>query len=428
MKVHLRMLGCRLNQAEIDQMARQLTAQGHEIVHTPEDADQFIVNTCAVTQDATRSSRQLIRELSKTNPTAQTTVTGCYAQISPDEILVLPSVVRVVDNMGKDTLVEQITGVKVESFDHEPFARESMGGGRTRAFIKVQDGCDNSCTFCVTTIARGAGRSRPLADVVEEINYLHTVMGYQEAVLTGVHLGSYGHDFGDHYGLSSLVRAILADTDIPRLRLSSLEPWDLSPDFFDLWSNPRVCRHLHLPLQSGCDATLKRMRRNTNQENFRLLMNHARAIIPDVCITSDVIVGFPYETDEEFEISKAFIQEMDFAGMHIFRYSRRPGTPASRMRNHVDEPTKKARSAELHAIAEAGQKRYAMRFIGGEQPVLWEHVMGATPDGFINVGYTDTYLRVKAIHPRPLTNHLIPAQLGHYDEATQIIEGAVSVA
>lgn len=427
MKVHLRMLGCRLNQAEIDHMARQLVAQGHEVVNSPEEADQFIVNTCAVTQDASRSSRHLIRDLHKANPNAQTTVTGCYAQISPDEIAVLPSVIRVVDNMGKDTLVEQITGVKVESFDHEPIARDSHAGSRTRAFIKVQDGCDNSCTFCVTTVARGAGRSRPLAEIVAEIQHLHAVMGYQEAVLTGVHLGSYGHDTGDHHALSALVRAILADTDMPRLRLSSLEPWDLSPDFFDLWDNPRLCRHLHLPLQSGCDATLKRMRRNTNQANFRLLVNQARASIPDVCISTDVIVGFPQETDEEFAISKAFIEEMNFASMHIFRYSKRPETPAARMRGHIAEPIKKMRSAELHALAEISQKEYASQFLGKSQPVLWENVMGATPDGFVNVGYTDTYLRVKAIHPRPLTNHIIPAHLKHYDEAMGMMTGEAVV-
>lgn len=427
MKVHLRMLGCRLNQAEIDHMARQLLAQGHEVVNHPEEADQFIVNTCAVTQDASRSSRHLIRDLHKANPNAQTTVTGCYAQISPDEIAVLPSVVRVVDNMGKDTLIEQITGIKPESFDHEPIARDNHAGGRTRAFIKVQDGCDNSCTFCVTTVARGAGRSRPLAEILAEVNHLHQVMGYQEAVLTGVHLGSYGHDRGDHHALSALVRAILSDTDIPRLRLSSLEPWDLSPDFFELWDNPRLCRHLHLPLQSGCDATLKRMRRHTNQANFRQLVHEARAIIPDVAISTDVIVGFPQETDAEFAISKAFIEEMDFASMHIFRYSKRPETPAARMRGHIAENIKKARSAELHALAQAGQKRYATRFLGQAQAVLWENVMGATPDGFINVGYTDTYLRVKVIHPRPLTNHIIPAYLTNYDEALGMMMGDVHV-
>lgn len=428
MKVHLRMLGCRLNQAEIDRMARQLVAQGHEVVAHPEEADHFIVNTCAVTQDATRSSRHLIRDLYKANPNAQTIVTGCYAQISPDEIATLPNVIRVVDNMGKDTLVEQLTGVKVESFDHEPIARDAYAGGRTRAFVKVQDGCDNSCTFCVTTIARGAGRSRPLSDVVAEIRYLHAVLGYQEAVLTGVHLGSYGYDRGDRHALFALVRAILADTDIPRLRLSSLEPWDLSPDFFDLWDNPRVCRHLHLPLQSGCDATLKRMRRNTNQAQFRALVEQARARIPDVAISTDVIVGFPQETDDEFAISKAFIEAMNFASMHIFRYSKRPGTPAARMRGQIPESIKKARSAALHMVAEAGQKQYANQFVGMSQAVLWENVMGVTPEGFINVGYTDTYLRVKAIHPRPLTNHIISTHLLSYDDVQGVMIGEVDLS
>lgn len=427
MKVHLRMLGCRLNQAEIDEMARQLSAQGHDIVAHAEQADHFIVNTCAVTQDASRSSRRMIRDLHKANPTAQTTVTGCYAQIAPTDIAVLPGVARVVDNLGKDTLVSQLTGVTVEQFDYEPMSRDMHNGGRTRAFIKVQDGCDNSCTFCVTTIARGAGRSRPLADVVAEIRHLHEVLGYQEAVLTGVHLGSYGHDRGEKDGLYQLVRAILAQTDVPRLRLSSLEPWDLSPDFFTLWDNPRVCRHLHLPLQSGCDATLKRMRRNTDQANFRALIEEARRCIVGVNISTDVIIGFPGETDEEFETSCAFIQEMNFASMHIFRYSKRPGTPASRMRNHVDEPTKKARSAVIHALASAGEKRYAQEAIGTTQTVLWEHIGGATPEGFINVGYTDTYLRVRVIHPRVLTNHILPVRLQAYDEAIGVLTGDVLV-
>jgi threonylcarbamoyladenosine tRNA methylthiotransferase MtaB len=187
---------------------------------------------------------------------------------------------------------------------------------------------------------------------VDEIRYLHAI-GYQEAVLTGVHLGSYGHDLGDTQGLIHLVRAILADTDIPRLRLSSLEPWDLSLGFFSLWDNPRLCPHLHLPLQSGCDATLKRMRRRTSQAGFSALIHATRERIPGASITTDVIVGFPGETEPEFATSEAFIRQMDFAGMHIFRYSRRPGTAAARMRGHVTETVKKERSARLVAPATA---------------------------------------------------------------------------
>lgn len=423
MKVHLRMLGCRLNQAEIDMMARQLQDQGHEIVTDPAQAEQVIVNTCAVTNEASRSSRKLIRELNRENADAEISVTGCYAQIAPDDIAVLPGVHRVVDNTGKDNIVSEITGVPVEKFDHEPLSRDEAvlgAAGRTRAFIKVQDGCDNSCTFCITTVARGDGRSRDATEIISEINDLYQ-SGFQEAVLTGVHLGSYGHDQGDTQALVKLVRTILRETDMPRLRLSSLEPWDLAPDFFDLWADPRVCRHLHLPLQSGCDATLRRMRRHTDQESFRALVQAARERIPGLSITSDVIVGFPGETDEEWAISKAFIEEMQFAGLHIFRYSRREGTPAARMRGHLTNAVKKTRSAELHAIAQNMMRDFATPFIDQTVSILWEHITGSTEDGFINVGYTDNYIRARCIHPRVLSNHITAAEVIAYDDAQQQI-------
>jgi threonylcarbamoyladenosine tRNA methylthiotransferase MtaB len=417
MKVHLRMTGCRLNQSELEQMARQFEQQGHEITTDPVEAEWMVVNTCAVTQQATASSRKLIRELHRANSDSQITVTGCYAQIAPEEITVLPGVTQIVDNIGKDTLVEQLTGQPAEPFDFEPVSRTTREG-RTRAFVKVQDGCDNACTFCITTVARGQGRSRDLAEIIAEVRYLHTA-GYQEAVLTGVHLGSYGHDLGDPHGLARLVRAILNETDIPRVRLSSLEPWDLDEDFFKLWSNPRVCRHLHLPLQSGCDQTLRRMARHTNQENFRSLMKAARQAAPEMCITTDVIVGFPGETDIEFEQSTAFIEEMAFAGLHVFPYSKRAGTPAARMKHHVRDEIKKERSARLLQLSKTLENRYAQQFTGQIRPVLWEHIAGATEDGFINVGYTDNYIRVRTIHPRALTNSITPVELLAYDSQMQ---------
>lgn len=424
MKVHLRTVGCRLNQSEIDTMARQFAHQGHEIVQDVAEADWSVVNTCAVTREATRASRQLIRELQRANPDGEITVTGCYAQIKPDDIAVLPGVKRVVDNFAKSDLVETVTGVPVESFDHEPLVRDEILpgiSGRTRAFVKVQDGCDNACTFCVTTVARGAGRSRPVQEILEEIRYLQAV-GYQEVVLTGVHLGSYGHDWSDQTGLMKLVRTILSETDVPRLRLSSLEPWDLSPEFFGLWDDTRLCPHLHLPLQSGCDATLKRMLRHTNQSGFRVLVQEARARVPDMSITTDVIVGFPGETDDEFAMSESFIEEMAFAGMHIFRYSRRPGTAALRMRGHVSEDVKKQRSAKLHTLAEAMSARFAKGLEGQIRPVLWEHIGGATEDGFINLGYTDNYMRVYCIHTQVLTNHITPAVMGSYEDERVLVE------
>jgi threonylcarbamoyladenosine tRNA methylthiotransferase MtaB len=415
MKVHLKMMGCRLNQSEIDTMARQLTQQGHELVDDPAQAEQVIFNTCAVTNDAARGARHFIRSTQRANPNALINVTGCYAQIAPDDIKALPGVARVVDNAQKMTIVGQITGQHSDpdaAYDLEPAQRDAANrnGMRTRAFIKVQDGCDNECTFCVTTIARGQGQSRDADAIINEINGLHSA-GYQEAVLTGVHLGSYGHDLGDPNGLLHLTQRILAETSIPRVRLSSLEPWDIAPGFFQLWQHERLCPHLHLPLQSGCDATLRRMRRNTKQSAFRELVQAARAAIPDLRITSDVIVGFPGETDDEFAISEAFIHEMQFAGLHVFPYSVRPGTPASRMKGHLPKQVKKARVQRLLVHANAAERAFAAQYIGQTLPVLWEQVAAANEDGYINVGYTHNYIRVQATHPRPLTNLITPAQI-----------------
>jgi threonylcarbamoyladenosine tRNA methylthiotransferase MtaB len=418
MKVHLKMLGCRLNQSEVDMMARQFEQQGHEITDNPEEAEQIIVNTCAVTNEASRSSRKLIRDLHQANDSAEITVTGCYAQISPNEIKVINGVKRIVNNAEKAALVSQITGQKLESFDVEPHARDSRPmGSRTRAFIKVQDGCDNACTFCITTVARGAGTSRNADEIIHEIRHLHESLDYQEAVLTGVHLGSYGHDKADHDGLLQLIQRILAKTKIPRLRLSSLEPWDLSEGFFDLWQDTRLQPHLHLPLQSGCDATIKRMRRNTTQAGFRELMLAARTKIPNVRITSDIIVGFPGETEAEWAESLAFIQEMAFDGLHVFRYSVREGTPAARMRGKVSKAAKSERSHQLIEWAAAQEQHFAQKHQGQTLPVLWEHVTGSTEAGFVQGGYTPNYIRVKTVHPRILSNTITLAILGEVNDA-----------
>lgn len=419
MKVHLRTLGCRLNQSEIETMARQFVMAGHEVVDSPEQADRIIVNTCAVTQDASHTSRKLVRQMHSASPEAQITVTGCYSQIAPNEIAVLPGVEAIVSNQDKDLLAARLTGKPIEFFDREPIERGAPNwAGRTRAFVKVQDGCDNACTFCVTTVARGEGRSRSVERVLSEIRNLLTI-GYQEIVLTGVHLGSYGHDFGDKRGLFHLVKAILRDTDARRVRLSSLEPWDLDADFFTLWDDSRLCPHLHLPLQSGCDSTLRRMARRTNQRQFAELVRLARETVEMPCITTDIIAGFPGETDAEFEQSFAFVEALDFAGMHVFRYSRRPGTAAARMRGHVDEAVKKARSARYLALAQEQEAAYARKFAGQALEVLWEHVAGSTEDGFINVGYTANYIRTACIHPRPLTNALLPVQMDTWNTAKQ---------
>jgi threonylcarbamoyladenosine tRNA methylthiotransferase MtaB len=245
---------------------------------------------------------------------------------------------------------------------------------------------------------------------LREVQALAAV-GYQEIVLTGVHLGSYGHDQGKRAGLMELIRLILDQTEIPRLRLSSLEPWDLASEFFSLWENPRVCRHLHLPLQSGCDATLRRMARRTSQMAFRALVEAARTQIPDLALSTDLIVGFPGETDEEFESSYQFTREMDFMKLHVFRYSPRTGTAAARMPHQVPDPIKKERSARLFALSEENAARFAARFVGRKMDVLWEHIAGASEAGFQNTGLTDNYIRVDAEAPVVLTNTISTAQV-----------------
>lgn len=414
MRVYLESTGCRLNQSEIETLGRQFERAGHQVVTAPELADVCVVNTCAVTQEATRTSRMILRRLNRLNPEAELIATGCYAHLSPEQVEALPGVKRVVDNLHKEHLVPLVVGTPgpIDPFDQEPLEREFRPGalGRTRAFVKVQDGCNNRCTFCVTTIARGPGRSRSVDEVVAEVNYL-VAAGYQEAVLTGVHLGSYGHDRGERDGLSRLVRALLERTAIARLRLSSLEPWDIPPGFFELWGEARLCRHLHLPLQSGCDATLRRMARRTSQKAFATLVEQARAAIPDLALSTDVIVGFPGETDAEFEISYQFVREMDFMKLHVFRYSPRPGTVAARMAEQVPAEVKHERSARMLALSEEGGRRFRQRFVGRVLPVLWEQVAGASERGFQNVGLTDNYLRVALEVPEVLTNRIEAVRL-----------------
>lgn len=412
MKVYVETLGCRLNESEIEAIARGFTQRGDQIVQDASEADLCVVNTCAVTQDASKASRQRIRQMNRANPDAQIIVTGCYSQLAPKEVSALPGVAQIVDNLDKDRLVPIVMHERPDPMDDEALRLDTAyrpgTHGHTRAFVKVQDGCDNLCTFCVTRIARGTGRSRPVAEVVQEIRGMHSA-GYQEAVLTGVQIGSYGERHG---GLTELIRAILQDTDIPRVRISSLEPWDLDEAFFELWQNPRLCPHLHLPLQSGCDATLKRMLRRTTQVEYRALIDLAREHIPNLALSTDVIVGFPGETDEEFAISEAFISGMDFMKLHVFPYSPRQGTAAARLRNQIDPKIARQRGERLRALSDMGERRYRQSLIGQTDEVLWESVTGATEQGWINTGLTRYYVRTYWTGQRVLTNQITHVQLG----------------
>lgn len=413
MKIHLDTIGCRLNQAEIEQMARQFRAEGHALVAEAAGADLVVVNTCAVTTEAAADSRQKIRQAARAGA-GQVVVTGCWSSLQPAQAAELPRVRRVIPNDQKDHLVSTVLGLTPDAFDLEPLARQALPGlrQRTRAFIKVQDGCDNACTFCITTLARGAGRSRPIPAVLADIRAA-LLGGAQEIVLTGVHLGSWGRDLstGLEPGLAALIHAILADTDTPRLRLSSLEPWDLDANFFLLWQNPRLLPHLHLPLQSGSQTVLKRMLRKTTPRSFSKLAWAARAAIPQVAITTDVIAGFPGETEAEFRQTLDFAREMEFAGGHVFTYSSRPGTPAARMKNHLPGEVKKTRSAQLRALFGELSENYRKQFIGQTLPVLWESTSELDEWGWQMEGLTGNYLRVSAHASSPRWNVVDRVQL-----------------
>jgi threonylcarbamoyladenosine tRNA methylthiotransferase MtaB len=410
MKVYLDTIGCRLNQSEIETMARQFRVAGHEIVATADQAELAVVNTCAVTSQAAADSRGTIRRIARAG-VDEIIATGCWATLQPEKAAALPNVLRVVNNAQKEALVPELLNLPAESFDLEPIAREPLPGlrQRTRAFIKVQDGCDNHCSFCITTVARGEGRSRSLADVIADVQSALDG-GTKEIVLTGVHLGSWGQELDAH--LRDLVKAILTHTDTPRLRLSSLEPWDLDEDFFQLWEDERLCQHLHLPLQSGCVSTLRRMARKTTPASFRDLVAAARRITPDVAITTDVIAGFPGETDEEFTESLDFIKEMDFAGGHAFTYSPRPGTGAARLVGQVRHEVRKERNAILRETFEEGAKAYRQRFVGQQMSVLWESVTEMNGQSWQMEGLTGNYLRVTANAPQPLWNEISNVALG----------------
>lgn len=404
MKVFLDMVGCRLNQAEIERMAGQFRSQGHAIVPDSGEADMVIVNTCTVTSQAASDSRQKIRQAARVGA-KNVVVTGCWSTLQPVAASELPGVIRVIPNDRKDQLVSELLLLPEHDFDVEPLARTPLPGlhRRTRAFIKAQDGCDNQCTFCITTLARGDSRSRPATDVLADI---HSALegGTKEIVLTGVHLGAWGLEIESRLG--DLVKRILDETNVPRLRLSSLEPWDLDEAFFTLWADSRMCPHLHLPIQSGSASTLKRMLRKTTPDSFHELVAAARRIIPDVAITTDVMTGFPGETDAEFNETLDFVREMDFAGGHVFTYSARPGTPAARMKNQVPHEIRKQRNHILKDVLSEEATAYWKKFIGRTLPVLWESVTQLSDSGWQLEGWAVNYIRVTAVAPEPRWNKL----------------------
>ncbi len=417
---YLHSLGCRLNQSELEALARRLVGMGHGVVDDPARADICVVNTCAVTAEAERKTRHLLRALARANPQARIAVLGCAATLRPEELASFPNVVWVIPNEEKERAVEALTPTPGPSghpltprppSPSPPLWERGRGLGegvraRTRAFIKIQDGCNNACTYCIVHILRGPVRSRPPEEVVAEIA-ARVREGYQEAVLTGVNIGAYGQDLGRKDGLAGLIQAVLTRTDLPRLRLSSVEPWDVDGSLLALWSDRRLCRQLHLPLQSGCEATLRRMGRRMTAAEYARLVEQIRAAVPEMAITTDIIVGFPGEDEAEFAESIAFVERMAFARLHVFPFSPRPGTPAARMEGRVPEPALRERAARMRELGERLAARYRRQFLGREMEVLWER---RRRDGLWH-GLTDNYLQVVTACPADLHNRITRTRL-----------------
>lgn len=399
MLIHLKTLGCRLNEAELETWAQAFQNAGHQISRQLNNADVVVINSCAVTADAARKSRQLIRRVHRDKPDAKLVVSGCYATLNQDEAAQLLGVDLVVSNKDKDQLVERtITELNLQTMpamSTEPGENSLFSRGRQRAFVKVQDGCRYRCTFCIVTVARGEESSRPVQTVIDEINALHQ-QGINEVILTGVHLGGYGSDIDSN--LATLITEILEKTQIPRLRLGSLEPWDLPENFFDLFQNSRLMPHLHLPLQSGSDTVLRRMARRCKTAEFAEIVKQARAQISDFNLTTDIIVGFPGETEQEWQESFEFIKSIGFGHIHIFSYSPREGTKAATLPDQVVNEIKKQRSQQLHELAQTMKQEFIGLQLGKSFPVLWEgHCEEAADGQYLRFGYTPNYLRVACV-------------------------------
>jgi threonylcarbamoyladenosine tRNA methylthiotransferase MtaB len=392
MQINLKTLGCRLNEAELESWAEAFQARGHSLTDNLEQADLLVVNTCAVTQEAVKKSRQLIRRTHRNNPMAKLVVSGCYASLDEKIQKDIPGIDLVINNQKKDQLVD--IALKELNFDSMPAISTEPGEasifkrGRNRAFIKIQDGCRYRCTFCIVTVARGEERSRSEADIIKDINQFHQ-QGIQEIILTGVHVGGYGSDI--NLNLYQLINSVLSNTDIPRIRLGSVEPWELPEEFFSLFANDRIMPHMHLPLQSGSDSVLKRMARRCKTNDYKKLIQQARNEIPNFNLTTDIIVGFPGETEEEWQESINFIEETSFSHIHIFTYSKREGTKAATLANQVDSSIKKQRSKQLHALTKTMRESFLKEQMGKTHSVLWE----TCNEDNIWKGYTENFIRIE---------------------------------
>ncbi len=423
MQVHLKTLGCRLNEAELESWARDFRKQGFSITNDAAEADLVVVNSCAVTEEAVRKSRKLMRRTHRDNPGARLVMSGCYASLNPEQAAAELGVDLLVSNPDKERLVQLVTQKlqlpTMPTLAMEPAAQALLGRNRQRAFIKVQDGCRYRRSYCIVTLARGDEHSRTVSDVVAEINQLAQT-GIKEVVLAGVHLGGYGSDIDS--SLRQLVSSVLADTDMPRVRLGSLEPWDLPEDFWDLFQNPRLMPHLHLPIQSGADSVLQRMSRRCKTSEFQALIEDARASVVDFNVTTDIIVGFPGETDDEWQQTLDFVEQSAFGHIHIFAYSQRQGTKAATLPGQLPRSVKKQRSEALHELAAQLKQQTLQQFRNRTFEILVEGESSTTGGEQQLSGYTPNYLRVSFPGSEQLKNHILPVQtLALADDGEQLV-------
>ena len=393
-------LGCKVNQFETELMEGLFKQKDYKVVPNDEKADIYVINTCSVTSFADKKSRQLIRRSARLNENAVIAVTGCYAQASSDKVAEITGVKVVLGTNNRHQIVDFVEAamndgeihngvtdiMKARDFEDIPMLEVPA---RTRAFLKIQEGCTNFCSYCIIPFTRGPVRSRKLASVKSEAEKFLS-MGFKEIVFTGIHLGAYGRDFHDGTTLADAARTVLELDGLQRLRLGSLESIELSEELLTMVrENPKFSHHLHLPLQAGSDYVLKRMNRHYNREEFRKLIENVKNAIPGVAISTDIIVGFPGETEEMFAESLDYIRSLGFSRVHVFPYSPREGTPAASMPDQIPDNIKKERVHRLQQVAEEMTRAFHEQYLGTKQKVLWETRTKGVTDGV-----TDTYIRV----------------------------------
>ena len=404
--------GCKLNQADSQEMARRFAEAGYRVVSPSAPADVVVLNSCTVTATADSKARQFLRAARRRNPNALVVATGCYAQRAPADLESLTEVSLVIGNTGKSTLLESVQeSLPVAGPPSAPSPGNFRNAtGRTRAMLKIQEGCDQVCAYCIVPKVRGRERSIPPQDIIAEINR-HSEEGVREVALTGTQLGTYGFDL-DGMTLRSLLERILAETALERLRVSSLQAHEISGPLLQLWRNSRLMPHFHVPLQTGSDATLRAMRRRYDTSQFAAAVDSVRRLYPDAGITTDIIVGFPGESESDFTDSLTFAKEMRFSDIHAFPYSPRPGTSAVYLPGGVPDDEKRARMAEMLDLSSESSRAFRESQLGTVRSVLWERASGN--DGTWT-GLTDNYVRVRAVTLVPLSNRITAARLHAID-------------